>query len=225
MKKVFSILAVAGLMIAGNLAQAQTTSFNAGYMQQTLTTTRNGNSVTVEPNIKNGFFVGGNYNYSLQKGLGLSVGLDLQYFTKSDTTAGNVAGAVGASWENHYNELALSAPIFLNYSLPLGSSLKLKLYAGPVIGYTFFSKYSYKWNVNILGISNSGDGEVDYLSDDRGDNALSPFSVAVAGGVGLDFNQYGINLGYSYGLTDRYNSNDNVKSTYTRIFVGLSYNL
>lgn len=224
MKKVYSILAVAVLLFAANIAKAQT-SVNFGYIQQSLAPTLNGNFANWEPNIGNGFFIGGSYNYAINKGLGVNVGVNLQLFTKSDTTAASVLGIVGGSLKNRYNEWAVSVPVFFNYNLPLGNSLKLKVFAGPIVGFTFSSKCNWEVNGNILGFSGQKEGEIDYLSDDRGDNALSPLSIAVAGGVGLDFNNVGVNVGYSYGLTDRYGKNDNVKSTYTRLFVGINYNL
>ena len=224
MKKINCMLMAVVMMMAVQSVKAQSASFNAGYIQQSLTTTLNDNSVDLEPNLKNGLYVGVSGRYNLKAGLGVSLGVNAEYFTKSDTTAGNLGGVLGAKWENHYNELALSVEAFLDYRLALGSAT-LKVFAGPVLGASMLSKYSWKWSANVLGVSAGDSGELDYLSEDRGNNRLNRLNLAVAGGVGIDFGTIGLNAGYSYGLSDRYNQSDNLKSTTGRLFVGLNYNL
>lgn len=224
MKKLFALATIAVALFVGK-AGAQIT-VNAGYLNQTVNSsyTIGSTTVTNDPISINGAFVGSRINREIKGNLGISAGVNIEFYTKGDTLAGGVGGLIGGSVRNRHSELSLEVPVFLNYRLPVGK-MNLKVYAGPVLGMGLYNKTVTTTTVTVLGNTTTDETTTDFLSNGLGDDDLGRTNVAVAAGVGLDFSTMGINVGYSYGLTDMYPNSNSLKGSYTRLFVGMNFNI
>ena len=126
MKKLFASVLVGAMMLMGTNAFAQL-SVGGGYINSTETSTYTvGNTSTSSKADLNGFYVGGQYNIKLVKGLGVAPGL---YFS----------GLFGKRTDNYYittgeakfTELSINVPVNVNYTFELGRDFNLIAYAGP----------------------------------------------------------------------------------------------
>lgn len=219
-KTLLLTFAVASLLCGTLTAQ---TTINAGYLNSDVSATYNGNSYDVTPNMHNGFYVGAMRNFNLKGDVGVAVGANFQMLFASDTTASSLAGLASVSLENHYTQMAIEVPVLFNYGFGLNSTTTLKVFAGPTFNYGISSKRKWKTNANVIGLTASQSGEVDYY--DNGDASLSRFNVALTVGASLDFEIICINAGYTHGLTDLYGTSDALKAHYDRWFVGLAFKL
>ena len=207
--KRFIIIAIlsAGILFAGK-ANAQT-GIHLGYSPEAWTSENS--SLTLSS-----IFVGANHNLSLTGDLKLNIGGQLRYGTESGSSSlwGIVSG------KHTTTIIGLDVPVLFNYGLSLGKDLTLAIFAGPKFTFNLSGKTHYEGSV--LGLGGSSDQE--WFNDKSGSLNLKPFNAAVMGGLSLDFRQFRLFGGYSYGLTDVDNSNN----TATKVggpFFGLGYSL
>ncbi len=206
MKKALAIVAfVAALFVAGNV-QAQEKSIYAGYAPEQLT---QGNTTTS----MNGFFLGANYNLNLVKDLGLSLGLQARLNTESGSS--NVYGVVTA--KHSTTQFLLDIPVLLNYGFKLNKDLKLTVFAGPTINFGLSAKT--KVEGNVLGIG--GESTFNWY-DPEGMN-FGRFNLSGTGGLAIDFRQFRLFGGYSYGFLDVDRSSSTAKTAAP--FFGIGYKL
>ena len=220
MKKTIAIVACAAAMLATGTAKAQL-GINIGYAPVTLTTeTTLGNTTTTSTSELNGFFAGVNYNYGIAKSLGVSFGLQGRYNTKTSTGSANFV-VVSGNDKSTTTQILLDVPVLLNYSLSLGSSAKLTAFAGPTFSYAVYGNTHVTSTTTILGSTSTS--ETDYAM--YGDNSSNErFDLTAAFGLQFQFSDFRLFGGYRIGLLDL-NSNDNVKTTTSGLFVGLGYAL
>ena len=139
----------AALLFASN-AQAQL-GVNIGYAPMTIAVDNNGNvSNTDYP----GFFGGVNYNVNLTGDLNLSLGGQVRFITKTETSS--FYGL--ASTKNTTTLINLEVPVLLNYGLNLSRELKVSVFAGAVFGYGLSGQT--KFEGNVLGAG--GNSTVDW---------------------------------------------------------------
>lgn len=206
MKKTLVVFALfVGILFAGK-ASAQV-SFHVGFTPEEW-------SVNSSTSTLNSFFVGGTYDLNLSGALDLAIGAQLRYGTA--TGSSSVWGVVGAKYTSTL--VGLDIPVLLNYSIKLSGDLGLTLFAGPKLTYNFSGKTKYEGNVLGFG----GSTELNWFDQNQGN--LKPFNAALMGGVALNFKQFRLFGGYSYGLTD-VDNNSNTTSTVSGPFVGLGMNL
>ena len=219
MKKAFTIIAVAAAMLATGTANAQL-GINIGYAPVTLTTqVTSGNTTTTSSSEMDGFFAGVSYNNAIGSGLNLSVGLQARYNTKTSTGSANFV-VVSGNDKSTTTQILLDVPVLLNYSLPLGSA-KLTVFAGPTFSYAVYGNTHVTTTTTILGSSSTS--ETDYaMYDDNSSNER--FDLTAAFGLQLQYSDFRLFGGYRIGLLDL-NSNDNVKTTTSGLFVGLGINM
>ena len=219
MKKTIAFIAVVAALLATGTAKAQMT-VNVGYAPVTLTNqTTVGNTTTTTTSDMNGFFAGVTYNYNLNKGLGVALGLQGRYNIKTSTGSANFV-VISGNDKSTTTQLLLDVPVLLNYGLDLGSA-KLVAFAGPTFSYALYGNTHVTTTTTILGASSTT--ESDYaMYDDNSSNERLDISATV--GLELQYSDFRLFGGYRVGLLDL-NSNSNVKTTSSGLFVGLGFAL
>lgn len=219
MKKTIAIVACAAAMLLAGKANAQL-GVNVGYAPVTLTSAvTSGNTTTKTSSEMDGFFAGVTYNTALSGDLGLAVGLQGRYNTKTSTGSANFV-VVSGSDKSTTTQLLLDIPVLFNYSLPLGS-LKLTAFAGPTFSYALYGNTHVTTTTTILGSTSTSENDYDMYGDNSTNNRLD---ITAAFGLQLQYSNYRLFGGYRIGLTDL-NTNDNIKTTSSGLFVGLGLNL
>lgn len=220
MKKNIAIIACAAAMLFAGKANAQM-GVNAGYAPVTLTTaTTVGNTTNTSTSEMNGFFAGVTYNYGIARDLGVAFGLQGRYNTKTSTGSANFV-VVSGNDKSTTTQVLLDVPVLLNYSLPLGSSAKLTAFAGPTFSYAIYGNTHVVSTTTILGSSSTSENDYEMYGDNSNNERLD---ITAAFGLQLQYSDYRLFGGYRIGLTDL-NTNDNIKTTSSGLFVGLGLNL
>lgn len=215
MKKIFSIVAVAAMMLFVGKANAQLT-FNLGYAPQNYVTDNNGNESTVS---LNGLFAGLSKNINLSGDLNVSVGADVRFNFKSESATAGTTG-VGASSTKTTSQLLIDVPVLFNYGLKLNSDITISAFAGPTFSYAIFGKDKYEGNASAWGVSVGSNNEVDWYDN----TGRGKFDVAVTFGLKLGFQKYSFFGGYNLGLLNL-TDQDNVTLKGNNWFVGFGYAL
>lgn len=177
MKKIFTVVLTASMMLFGPMAVAQP-SVSSGLA---MTNTKSGNEVKLT-----GFYAGFNYNIEVAFGLGFAPGVYFSMLTKSNFNDYFAGIYVPAS--SNITEQYLSAPVMLNYGLHFGEKFVLRLYCGPTFSY---------------GISSQAKGgsEVDFYDESHDYERLN---IAVGGGMAFEFsNRIRFDAGYDQGMKKR----------------------
>ncbi|MBP5536599.1 MAG: outer membrane beta-barrel protein [Bacteroidales bacterium] len=220
MKKTIAIVACAAVMLLAGKANAQL-GVNFGYAPVTLSSaTTIGNTTTTSSSELNGFFAGVTYNYSLSKDLGVAFGLQARLNTKTSTGSGSLI-VVSANDKTTTTQLLLDVPVLLNYGFPLGGSAKLSAFAGPVFSYALYGNTHVTTNTTVLGSTNTTESDYDMYGNN---SSNSRFDLTGAFGLQFQYSDFRLFGGYRLGFTDL-NTNDNIKTTSSGLFVGLGYNL
>ena len=219
MKKTIAIVACAAAMLFAGKANAQL-GVNVGYAPVTLTSAvTSGNTTTTSTSEMDGFFAGITYNNALSGNLGVAVGLQGRYNTKTSTGSANFV-VVSGNDKSTTTQILLDVPVLINYSLPLGSA-KLTAFAGPTFSYAVYGNTHVTTTTTILGSTSTS--ETDYAM--YGDNSSNErFDLTAALGLQFQYSDFRLFGGYRIGLLDL-NSGDNVKTTTSGMFVGLGYAL
>ncbi len=220
MKKKIAIIACVAAMLLAGTAKAQV-GVNIGYAPVTLSTaTTIGNTTTNTSSELNGFFAGVTYNYGIGNNLGVAFGLQGRYNTKTSTGSANFI-VVSGNDKSTTTQILLDVPVLFNYSLPLGNDAKLSVFAGPTFSYAIYGNTHVTTTTTILGSTSTS--ETDYAM--YGDNsANNRFDITAAFGLQFQYSAFRLFGGYRIGLIDL-NSNDNIKTTSSGLFVGLGYSL
>ena len=220
MKKTIAIVACAAVMLFAGKANAQL-GINVGYAPVTLSTaTTIGNNTATSTSEMDGFFAGVTYNYGISKDLGVAFGLQGRYNTKTSTGSANFV-VVSGNDKSTTTQILLDVPVLFNYSLPLGGSAKLSAFAGPTFSYAVYGNTHVTSTTTILGVSSTSETDYAMYGDNSTNNRLD---ITAAFGLQFQYNDFRLFGGYRIGLTDL-NTNDNVKTTSSGLFVGLGYNL
>lgn len=225
MKKVFSFILAASMMLAGTVAMAQP-SISAGFANAN---TKFNISVAGAANVEskpslNGFYVGGAYNFPIGTvGLGVAPGIYFSYLTGSDVELLDIK--VAKIKADHMAESYLSIPVDLNFSIPITNDVKALVYAGPTFSYGITSKIKFgdtTYNCYSGDLKNANVGtDSEYLKD-LAEN-YKRFDIMLGGGVGVEFfDQFRFNIGYDFGLLDRCSSSD-IKINRNQLNVGVAY--
>ena len=219
MKKTIAIVACAAAMLFAGKANAQL-GINVGYAPVTLTSAvTSGNTTTTSTSEMDGFFAGITYNNALSGNLGVAVGLQGRYNTKTSTGSANFV-VISGNDKSTTTQILLNVPVLFNYSLPLGS-LKLTAFAGPTFSYAVYGNTHVTTTTTILGSTSTSETDYAMYDDNSTNNRLD---ITAAFGLQFQYSNYRLFGGYRLGLTDL-NTNDNVKTTSSGLFVGLGLNL
>ena len=196
MKKIFTAVLAASLMLIGTSAFAQF-SIGAGFVQST-DNVKSGNTKTSTP--MNGLYAGASYNITFgDSGLGLAPGVYYSLLTKKDAKEYGGIASTKVDVTEHY----LSVPVLLNYGFRLGDGFKLGLYAGPTMSYGLASTLRSKADVELPIIGKvSSDSKVDQYKEG---SEYGRFDVMLGGGVACEFaDMVRFEVGYDYGMLNRY---------------------
>lgn len=219
MKRTIAIVACVAAMLFAGKANAQL-GINVGYAPVTISTaTTIGNTTTTSKSEMNGFFVGVTYNYGISKELGVAFGLQGRYNTKTSTGSANYV-VVSGNDKSTTSQILLDVPVLLNYSIPLGS-IKMTVFAGPTFSYAIYGNTHVTSTTTILGSSSTSETDYAMYGDNSSNNRLD---ITAALGLQFQYKDYSLFGGYRFGLTDL-NTNENIKTTSSGLFIGLGYKL
>ena len=188
MKKIFSTLLAATLMLLGTQAFAQM-SFNAGYLNSTLATKNNSDNA-------NGAYAGISFNIPVAGGLAVAPGVYYSMLTSKETAAlGSVASGSGTFMEH-----AINVPVYLNYGIDLARDTRFFIFGGPTVQYGLASTVKYEGNV--LGVSGSS------THNNYDNENFNRLNVYLGGGVGFTVAGIQLHVGYDYGMMNQYKNTD-----------------
>jgi len=220
MKRTIAIVACAAAMLLAGKANAQL-GFNIGYAPVTLSTaTTIGNTTTSSSSEMDGFFAGVTYNNVLSGNLGVAVGLQGRYNTKTSTGSANFV-VVSGNDKSTTTQILLDVPVLFNYSLPLGGSARLSAFVGPTFSYAVYGNTHVTSTTTLLGASSTTETDYPMYGDNSANNRLD---ITAAFGLQFQYSDFRLFGGYRMSLTDL-NTNDNIKTTSSGLFVGLGLNL
>ena len=203
MKKIFSTLLVASLMLLGTNAFAQM-SVNAGYLNSTLATNNNSDNA-------NGAYAGVSFNIPVAGGLAVAPGVYYSMLTSKETAAlGSIASGSGTFMEH-----ALNVPVLLNYGIDLARDTRFFVSGGPTVQYGLASTVKYEGNV--LGVS--GSSTVNNY-DNQNFNRLN---VYLGGGVGFTVAGIQIHVGYDYGMLNQYKGDNATPCHRSNLKIGAGF--
>ena len=208
MKKVFSILLAASLMLLGTQAFAQM-SVNAGYLNSTQSFA-NSNSKSIN---SNGAYAGVSFNIPLAGGFAVAPGVYYSMITNKSGGAGTILG-IPASASSTFMEHAVNVPVYFNYGMDLARDTNVFLYAGPTLQYGLASTTKLAGGV--------GEFTADKTYNNYDNENYNRFNVYVGGGVGFQAGTFQVTAGYDYGVTDL-NKSDNVEAHRSNIKVGVGF--
>ena len=203
MKKIFSIVLAASLMLIGTQAFAQM-SVNAGYLNSTLKTGNNADNA-------NGAYAGVSFNIPVAGGLAVAPGVYYSMLTSKETAAlGSIASGSGTFMEH-----ALNVPVYLNYGIDLARDTRFFVFGGPTVQYGLASTVKYEGNV--LGVS--GSSTVNNY-DNQNFNRLN---VYLGGGVGFTVAGIQIHVGYDYGMLNQYKGDNATPCHRSNLKIGAGF--
>lgn len=182
MKKVFTAVLAASLMLIGTSAFAQF-SAGAGFMNSPLNYGKKSMAL-------NGLFAGVSYNIPLAGGLGVAPGVYYSLLTKKDSD--NLGPVIH---EGDRTDMYLTVPVDLNYGIQIADGFKALLFAGPTFSYGLSSKTKLSESIGGFSIGSTVDN---YDNKD-----LSRIDVMLGGGVGVELeNMVRFTVGYDRGMMD-----------------------
>ncbi|MFR8804504.1 MAG: porin family protein [Anaerovoracaceae bacterium] len=181
MKKVFSFILAASMMLIGAAAIAQP-SLGIGYLNST-DKVKSG-STTKTTNLS-GFYVGGSYNINLAGSFGVAPGLYYGLATKSDADS-----YFGINTNVDVTEHYLSIPVMFNAGLTFADGIVGRIYAGPSLAYGIASDKGRDPSPVFKGHQDQQHGD---------DYHYGRFDVMLGGGVAVEFfDMVRFNVGYDY---------------------------
>ncbi len=156
-----------------------------------------------------GFHVGPTFNLGIQGPISLQYGLLYNYLT----TKNDYWGLANATTTAH----RLDLPVRVAASFGIGNGLSAFVFGGPNFNFGLSQTTKVESGIGSVEASNIYSRE---MSD--GKKLYSPFDVQLGVGGGLQYNNFGVKVGYDWGMLDRDNSNGVWKNNDLK--VGLFYN-
>ena len=209
MKKFFSTLLAASLMLIGTQAFAQT-SVNAGYLNSSQSFSES-NSKSIN---SNGAYAGISFNIPLAGGFGIAPGLYYSMITNKDSSSGTILG-IPVSASSTFTEHAVNVPLYLNYNLNLASDSNFFIFAGPTAQYGIASSTKLTGGV--------GDNSAEKKYDNYDNENYNRFNVYLGGGVGFQVSAIQITVGYDYGLMNLYKGENATNTHRSNLKLGLGF--
>ena len=232
MKKV--ILSLVTLLAATTLATAQmrpTVKLEAGANFSNVTGKANGE--TEDGDMLIGYRIGAGVEFGISEGFYINPGL---YFlsrgAKGEVETPKVTDytmkVVSSTWLHN-----VEVPVHVGYRAAIAPSMAVSIQAGPWFSYGFLGKISQKTTVTGEGKLADAAREFAKTADDavnKGDNnpyktnpkILKPFDLGVGMQAAFEYRQFGVNLGFEYGLLNT-SAIDNTKLNNMNFYVGLGY--
>ena len=232
MKKV--ILALITLLAATTLATAQmrpSVKVEAGANFSNMTGKANGE--TKDGDMLIGYRVGAGVEFGISDGFYINPGL---YFLSR-----GAKGTVELPKMTDYSMKVVSStwlhnveiPVHVGYRTAIAPDMAVSIQAGPWFSYGFLGKVSQKTTVTGEGKLADAAREYAKASDEATNNGetspyktdpkvLKPFDLGVGMQAAFEYRQFGVNLGFEYGLLNT-SGFDAVKVNNMNFYVGLGY--
>ena len=203
MKKIFSIVLAASLMLIGTQAFAQM-SVNAGYLNSTLKTSNTSDNA-------NGAYAGVSFNIPIAGGLAVAPGVYYSMLTSKETASlGSIFSGSGTFMEH-----AVNVPVYVNYGIDLARDTKVFLFGGPTLQYGLAS--TVKYDANVAGVSGS-------TTHNNYDNAnYNRMNVYLGGGMGFQVSALQITVGYDYGMMNQYKGDNATQCHRSNLKLGVGF--
>lgn len=197
MKKFFSTLLAASLMLIGTQAFAQM-SVNAGYLNSSLASKNSSANA-------NGAYAGVSFNIPVAGGLAVAPGVYYSLISGKTLDLGSIATGT-------LTEHAINVPVYLNYNFGLSRDTKFFLFGGPTLQYGLASKTKYSSGLTDKSLS----------GDNYKDSDYNRMNVYLGGGLGFAVSAIQITVGYDYGMMDQY-KDDNRTAHRSNIKIGVGF--
>ena len=205
MKKIYSLILGAALMLIGSEAYAQL-AVGGGYLSATdKAKVEIAGHETTDTYSFNGAYVGATY------------GIDLSSVTEGLGFEPGINALLGFGKENDVNktDIALQLPLNFKYSYELDGDLKVFGLFGPALQFGLIKK-DREENGGVTVTTNYYDS--DYVA------TLSRFNVLLGIGAGLEFGEkFQIRFGYEFGLLPLYNENGSKYTHPGQLKLGIAY--
>lgn len=163
-----------------------------------------------DKNVKIGFHVGLAADYDFAYNSAIQTGL---FFTTKGFKSEN------ADWDAEYSEnlMYLQLPVHYAYKLDVSPGTRVVFHAGPYVAYGVGG--SRKASVGNI----SGEWDVDKIFGD-GTTQYKPFDAGLGLGVGAEFGQILLDLGWDMGLVNiSHTTNGNIKNQSAYLSVGYKF--
>jgi hypothetical protein len=135
------------------------------------------------------------------------------YFTSK---GGKVKRSLSGYKNTNTNSLYyLELPLLASMKYPVADGVKVRAHFGPSVGFALIGKG--KWKTTVGGKTTSGESNV-FDSDD-----MSRFHFGLGFGVGVDYRQLYLGLGYDLGLSNMYTGDGNASIKNRTFGVSLGY--
>ena len=211
MKKVFSILLAASLMLLGTQAFAQM-SVNAGYLNSTQSF---GDSNTKSIN-SNGAYAGVSFNIPLSGGFAVAPGVYYSMITNKTEASGRIPFLdIPISGASTFMEHAINVPLYFNYGMDLARDTNVFIYAGPTAQYGLASTTKLAGGV--------GESSADRTYNNYDNENYNRFNVYLGGGIGFQVSAIQITVGYDYGMMNLYKGDNATKTHRSNLKLGLGF--
>ena len=211
MKKIFTTLLAASLMLLGTQAFAQM-SVNAGYLSSSQSFA-NSNSKSIN---SNGAYAGVSFNVPVAGAFGIAPGIYYSMITNKSEASGRIPFLdIPISGASTFMEHAINVPVYFNYGRDLARDTNVFVYAGPTLQYGLAS--TSKGEVGI----GSGGGSKTYNNYD--DENYNRFNVYLGGGIGFQVSAIQITVGYDYGMMNLYKGDNATKTHRSNLKLGLGF--
>lgn len=223
MKKVYSIVLAAALMLLGLQATAQIVP-GAGYIYSSEKIKGVDGTTPYH-----GFFIGASYNIHLVAGLGVAPGLYASFLTHKENEARG-SSKMGYNVNYYLREFAINLPVNFNYVIELGHDKSIFAYAGPVFQLGITNTTSINGSSSAGGINLSDGTSWDNYSKGYAGGYWpttsypNRFNIYMGGGLGLQIGDILIHVGYDRSLMniDR-ETNDVISRGQLKIGFGLEF--
>lgn len=203
MKKIFSTLLAASLMLLGTQAFAQM-SVNAGYLNSTLATKNTKDNA-------NGFYAGVSFNIPIAGAFGVAPGVYYSLLTSKETASiGSIISGSGT-----FTEHAINVPVYLNYGINIARDTKVFLFGGPTLQYGLASNVRY--DAQVAGVSGSNTVS-NYDSPD-----FNRMNVYLGGGLGFQAGAFQVTVGYDYGMMNQYKGDNAINCHRSNLKIGAGF--
>ena len=211
MKKIFSILLAASLMLLGTQAFAQM-SVNAGYLNSTQSF---GDSNTKSIN-SNGAYAGVSFNIPLSGGFAVAPGVYYSMITNKTEASGRIPFLdIPISGASTFMEHAINVPVYFNYGMDLARDTNVFIYAGPTAQYGLASTTKLAAGV--------GESSADRTYNNYDNENYNRFNVYLGGGIGFQVSAIQITVGYDYGMMNLYKGDNAAKTHRSNLKLGLGF--
>ncbi|MBO4340237.1 MAG: hypothetical protein J5835_02260 [Bacteroidales bacterium] len=214
MKKLFTTILAASLMLVAFNANAQL-SAGAGYINATEKVTyTNGNTSTTEATGLNGFYIGGQYDMPVPSvsGLGVNAGLYANFLFGGGHSDGFYGLGAGTTKDT---SISLNIPVNATFGFDLSGDTNVFAFAGPTFQFGLVNK-----NVFVPDSDKSTSTTTDNYGGD--DPRYNRFNLLIGGGIGAQVAGIKVVVGVDQSLLNYINV-DKYSGSRFQLKIGVGY--